>query len=58
MRFTLFQKGHLIKNGMVGIKVNPQKSRDEYVTLSYKTAKKTARRIDKALQAVSLFNSD
>ena len=48
----------MIKNGMVGKTVKPKKARDEYTKLSYKTAAKTARRIDKALQAVSLFNSD
>lgn len=58
MRFTFFQKGQLIKHGMNGKKIKPQKARDEYAKLSYPTAQKTARRLDKALKAVSLINSD
>ena len=53
MRFTLFQKGQLIKHGMNGKKIKPQKARDEYAKLSYPTAQKTAMRLDKALKEVS-----
>jgi hypothetical protein len=60
MRFTvsLFQKGQLIRHGMQGNKIKPQKARDEYAKLSYDTAHKTAGKIDEAIKAVSLFNSD
>jgi hypothetical protein len=60
MRFTvtLFQKGQLVKQGMQGKKIKPQKARNQYAKLSYGTAHKTAGRLDEALKAVSLFNSN
>ena len=58
MQFILFQKGQLIKHGMAGKQIRPQKVRDEYAIKSFGTAERTAKRLDKALQKVSLCNSD
>jgi len=44
-------KGQLIKQGMQGKKVKPQKARDQYAKLSYGTAHKTAGKLDEALKA-------
>jgi hypothetical protein len=57
-RLTLSQKGQLIKQGMQGKKVKPQKARDQYAKLSYGTAHTTAGKLDEALKAVSFCNSD
>jgi len=58
IRFTPFQKGQLIKHGMEGKKINRNKGRDEYALKSYGTAHKTAKKLDDALEEVSLCNPD
>ena len=40
---------------MKGKAMTPKKGRDEYIKLSYVTARKTAHRLDKAFKDVSLF---
>jgi len=40
-------KGQLSKHGLAGKSIAPQKARDEYTLLSYGTAKKTAKSLDK-----------
>ena len=58
MRFTLFQKGQLIKHGMQGKETKRQEARDDYAVHSYHTAHETAKKLDEALKHVSLCNSD
>ena len=58
MQFTLFQKGQMIKHGMKGNKIKPQKARDDYAVHSYHTAHETAKKLDEALKDVSICNSN
>jgi predicted GNAT family acetyltransferase len=43
-------KGSVIKKGLEGKAIKPNKSRDQYTLLSYKTARKTAQKLDKAFE--------
>jgi hypothetical protein len=43
-------KGQTIKHGLKGNAIKPNKGRDEYTLLSYKTARKTAKNLDKAFK--------
>jgi len=43
-------KGQLIKHGLAGKALKPNKSRDQYTLLSYNSAKKTAKKLDKAFK--------
>jgi hypothetical protein len=43
-------KGQVIKNGLKGKALKPNKSRDQYTLLSYSTARKTAKDLDKAFK--------
>ena len=58
MQIILFQKGQMIKHGMDGKEIEHHAARDKYALDSYSTAHHTAARLDKALQEVSLYNSD
>jgi hypothetical protein len=43
-------KGQVVKHGLEGKALKPNKSRDEYTLQSYGTAKKTAKKLDKAFE--------
>ena len=44
-----------MRHAQKGKKISPKKDRDEYTRLSYPTAKKTAKKIDRLFKKVSLF---
>ena len=48
----------MIKHGMKGNKIKPQKARDDYAVHSYHTAHETAKKLDEALKDVSICNSN
>ena len=42
---------------MKGKNITPNKARDEYIKVSYPTARKTAKKLDQAYRDVSLFSA-